>query len=289
MVISYTVLCHAICSQLALQRRTVASRSISRGSATSDGRYIYFTSFGIFSVYRCEWSTEKWEELPPCTHRNFGLVIIEGAVTALGGEDNAHIATNTLFTLKEGQWAGEYPPMIAAHSSPAVVSTADGDNIVVIGGLNGRWTATTELFQVQTRQWHQLPDLPQPLHFPSAAACNDQVHVIDGESSGYFCTLTLPTGGKPIPLQDQVSWTPLPHIPERDSVAASLGGQLVILGGELGANYQLAGGKWVKIGSTSTNRGGECLVVSHSPKSILIVGGGKQQNSVEEYIVDTVC
>ena len=48
----------------------------------------------------------------------------------------------------------EYPPMNTARSSTAVVSSSDGEYIIVIGGLVGvgdGWTATVELFQICRR------------------------------------------------------------------------------------------------------------------------------------------
>ena len=70
--------------------------------------------------------------------------------------------------------------MNTACYSPAVVSTSDGDYLIVIGGYDGgRWTATVELFQVKNRRWHKLTDLPQPLPYPSATICGDQLNVIE--------------------------------------------------------------------------------------------------------------
>ena len=60
-----------------------------RGPATTDGRFAYFAT-----VYQYEYSTEKWEELPACPHQNFGLVIIDRELTAVGGEDGSYRRTN---------------------------------------------------------------------------------------------------------------------------------------------------------------------------------------------------
>ena len=42
--------------------------------------------------------------------------------------------------------------MNTARSSPAVVSTSDGEYLIVIGGYVDGWTATVELFQVKSRR-----------------------------------------------------------------------------------------------------------------------------------------
>ena len=52
--------------------------------------------------------------------------------------------------------------MNTARFSPAVVSTSGGDIIVIGGyGLGGvAWTGTVEIFQVKTRRWYKLTNIP---------------------------------------------------------------------------------------------------------------------------------
>ena len=102
---------------------------MTRGFATTDHQFAYFTPHNSDSVYRYEWNTEQWNELPSCPYLNSALVIIDGTVTTVGGG-----YTNKLFTLEQRQWVEEYPPMNTARSCPAVVSTSGSDYIIVIGG-----------------------------------------------------------------------------------------------------------------------------------------------------------
>ena len=76
-----------------------------------------------------------------------------------------------------------------------------------------------------------------------------------------------------------------------ESTAATLYGQLVIIGGMHGGSsvnsiHQLVDGKWVEIDSMSSDRR-ECLVVCPSPDRIMIVGGYRAGllDIVEECIV----
>ena len=262
-----------------------------RGSATTDHQFSYFTLGGYKSAYSYQWSTEKWEELPPCPYRDSGLVIINGQLTAVGGYDGSRY-TNKLFTLRQRQWIEEYPPMNTARSQTTVVSSSDGEYIIVIGGGGGGvWTATVELFQVSSRRWHQLRDLPQRLSCPSATICGNQLHVIGNDDNGYSCSLqALLSSDRPITSQSiphLISWTSLPRLPVICSTAATLSGQLVIIGGEQGiftvkTIHQLLDGQWVEIGSMSCSRW-RCLVVSPSPDKMMIVGGWAE-DSVEECI-----
>ena len=279
---------HVISPQLTVQchRKKTAPCKMVRGSATTDHQFSYFTPCGYKSVYNYQWSTEKWEELPPCPYRDSGLVIINGQLTAVGGQDGSR-RTNKLFTLRQRQWIEEYPPMNTARSMTTVVSSSDGEYIIVIGGDG--WTATVELFQVSSRRWHQLKDLPQPLPCPSATICGNQLHVIGIDGNGYSCSLqALLSSDRPITSQSiphLISWTSLPPLPVIHSTAATLSGQLVIIGGwQYGlvmTIHQLLVGQWVKIGSMSCSRW-YCLVVSPSPDKMMIVGG--VGDSVEECI-----
>ena len=290
--------CHVISPQLTVQchvKKTAPCR-MWRGSATTDRHFSYFTSYNSTSVYSYEWSVDKWDQLPPCPCRGSALVIIDGELTAVGGRDGLR-CTNKLFTLQQRRWAEKYPPMNTARSKAAVVSTSDGDNIMVIGGDGDvGWTTTVKLFQVRSRRWYELTNLPQPLTLPSATICGNLLHVIGYDGDGYSCSLQgLPSSDQPITSQSIsriVTWTPLPRLPVEDSTAATLCRQLVIIGGgrrgsSVNSIHQLVDGQWVEIGSMSSGRC-SCLVVSPSPDKMMIVGGLRDVydvNTVEECVV----
>ena len=135
-----------------------------------------------------------------------------------------------------------------------------------------------------------LKDLPQPLTDPLATICSNQLHVIGRSGNGYSCSLqALLSSDRPITSQSiphLLSWTSLPRLPVTHSTAATLSGQLVIIGGKKGWSrvqtiHQLLDGQWVAIGSLSCNRE-MCLVVSPSPDKMMIVGGQGALDSVEE-------
>ena len=292
------ITCHVISPQLTVQchKRKTAACEMERGSSTTDDQFAYFTPDGSNLVYRYKWNMEKWEELPPSLHRTSGLVIIDGELTVVGGWGGSH-RTNKLFTLQQGQWVEHYPPMNTERSSPAVVSTSDGNYIVVIGGSVGvGWTATVELFHVRSRKWYELTNLPRALSQPSATICDNQLHVIGWHGAGYLCSLqALLSSDQPITSQsisNILRWTPLPQLPVTGSTAATLCGRPVIVGGKQGwlhVNYihQLIDGQWVRIGSMSGGRS-LCLVVSPSPDKMMIVGGDglyRTSNSVEGCVV----
>ena len=261
------------------QQKKRAPRPMMRGSAATDGQFAYFTPDNSTSLYQYEYSTEKWTDLPPCPYHDSGLAIIDSELTTVGGWDGGYCRTNKLFTLQKKEWVEKYPPMNTLCYCPAVVSTSDGDYLIVIGGHDGvRWTATVELFQVKSRRWHELiTDVPQPLPDPSATICGDQLNVIERDGDGYSCSLqVLPSSDRPITSPLTLSWKPLPHLPVTGSTAATLCGQLVIIGGRQGESlvnsiYQLVDGEWVRMVSMASDRW-YCLVASPTPDRIIIVG-----------------
>ena len=263
---------------------------MTRGSATNDHQFAYFVPDDSDMIYSYEWHTEHWNTLPSYRFTDSTLVMIDGALNAVGGYRSAY--SNQLHTLQHGKWIEKYPPKTWICSSSAVVSTSDGDYIIVIGGRYLNWEFEIELFQVKTRRWYELTDLPQPLPYPSATICGNQLYVIGEYGNGYMCSLqSLPSNDEPITLQSiphLISWTPLPHLPVTSSTVATLYGELVIIGGmqagsPVNSIHQLVNGQWVEIGSMSISRC-KCLVVSPSPDRVLIVGG-YGEDSVEECVV----
>ena len=275
--------CSGFSSQLTVGccHNSLAPREMTRGSATSDSQFAYFAPDDSSSVFIYELSTREWREIN-CISRDGALVMIEGELTVVGGWVNLLDRTNKLFTLRQGKWFEIYPPMKTACTQPAAVSTPDGQYVVVIGGHCGNdvgWTNLVNLFQVKKRKWSGVINLPQPLPCPSAAICSTQLHVIGDNANGYSCSLQNLT----------FEWTSLPRLPVTRSTAATLSGQLLIVGGlqglsEVSSIRQLVEGQWVEIGSMSSSRA-ECLAVSPSPHNMIIVGGQGTLHSIEEFNV----
>ena len=293
--------CYVISPQLTVecQKKKRAPRVISRGSATTDGQFAYFTTQGSRSVYRYEFQREKWDkELPQCPYRYSTLVIIDEELTTVGGRGESG-CTKKLFTLRQDEWVEHYPPMNNARSQPAIVSTSDGNYIFVIGGSVDNWTVTVELFHARSR-WYILTKLPEALTTPSATICDNQIYVIGGKDNGYSCSLrALLSGYQPI-TSESISWQPLPCLPLILSTVATfhghLGDHLLIIGGDRSEDqsrisklfvdpdvntiHQLVDQQWVKIGVMSVTRS-ECLVVNLPEKKELLIVGGVDERGVD--------
>ena len=308
------ITCHVISPQLTVQCHTQkkAPCVMRRGSAVADLNIVYCSPSNSKSVYRYQLREDQWNDLPSCPYKNSGLVVIDGVLTAVGGVEGSR-RTNKLFTLRQSRWVEEYPPVKTARSFPAVVSTSDGQhmNVIVIGGYSGGgswwidviiggWIDAVELYNTGSSTWSQITSLPQPLTFPSATICDNQLYVIGTHGDGHSCSLqALLSSDHPIRSQSitrSLSWTPLPRLPVTWSTAATLCGQLVIIGGKrdvstVNSIHQLVDGQWVNIGSMSSVRR-LCLVASPSPDKMVVVGGfdasfwGSPLDSVEVCVAE---
>ena len=213
------ITCHVISPQLTVQYHSQKKtpRKMFRGSAVTDQKTTYCAPFNSHPFYRYTMTEDKWEELPHCPYRYSGLVVIDSALTAVGGYDGSR-NTNKLVTLRQSRWVEEYPPMNTIRSQHAVVSKSDGGhmNVIAIGGEDGGgWIDAVELFHTGRRSWSRLTSLPQPLAFPSATICGNQLHVIGNDGDGYSCSLqALVCSNQPIGSQSRTpTWTPLPRLP----------------------------------------------------------------------------
>ena len=263
-------------------KKTPAPHEMARGSATTDGRFAYFAPDASNLMYKYELHTEKWEQLPSCPHRDTGLVIIGKELNTVGGEDWTQY-TDKLLTLKGKVWVkAEYPAMHTVRSCPAIVSTSPEFFIVIGGYDDGGWITAVEMYQVENRAWYKLTELPKPLTYPSATICNNIVHVTGSKVEGYSCSLqTRPSSDQPITLP---SWEPLLPPPVTHSTAATLSGQLVLIGGlqhdsQVNSIHQLVDGQWVEIGLMDTKRSW-CLVATLSSEKLIVVGGRYQYDEL---------
>ena len=250
----------------------------------NDHEFAYFAPIGSDSVHQYEWSTNKWGLLPQPPYRDCGLVIINGALTAVGGQKGA-CYTNKLYTLQQDEWVELHPPMNTERSQMATVSTSDGNYIFVIGGCGEILSAAVELFDVRNRTWYELPDLKHPLEQPSATICGNQLYVIGGNGDGYSCSLQALQSNH----EHTIEWRALPQLPVTGSTPATLLGHLVTFGGlrsrrlftsEVNSIHLLVDDIWENIGSMCKVRN-ECFAVSFSPDKVMVVGG-LESNSVEE-------
>ena len=179
-----------------------------------------------------------------------------------------------------------------------------GFGLVVIDGL-----LTVEVLNIETRQWHTAPDLPEPVSEPSLALCGDLVYLLGGFNeryaginSVYSCSLSSllsPPGSKSLGGRLMSTraptrfWTSMwNRVPLTGSTTVSLHGRLLAIGGMDSQYmrstavhmYQPTTNSWELISHMTTPRY-LCLAAVLPDNQLMVVGGytagGKGCDSVE--------
>lgn len=163
--------------------------AMARGySAVGKSGKAYFTPFSPSdkTIYTCQLHKQStnlgWLTLPECPHFEFGLVIINDAVTAIGGyqqEFRPSQPTNSLLTFSEEKrkWVEQFPPMHTKRRLPAVATTS---SLLMVAGGSGVYSyilMTVEVMDLQTQHWSTAEQLPVPMTHASATVCGDYVHI----------------------------------------------------------------------------------------------------------------
>ena len=250
---------------------------MSRGSAVMENNTVFLTPSGSESVYSYQLDKDRWQTLPSAPYRDSALIILDGELVAIGGEDDLSWVTNKVFILRQKKWRADHdiPPMNVARSSPAVAKIYI--YILSIGGnLDYGRSRTVELFHMRNRTWSKLNDFPGYLLLPMATLCGEQLYVASSgysDNVAYTCSLNdLFTDYKSPEELPTLTWSPLQNVPISDCTAASLCGYMVLVGGKESVTiFQLVDGYWLRIGSLSDCRS-RCLAVSVSRNKIVVIG-----------------
>ena len=113
---------------------------------------------------------------------NYGLAIIDGLLTIVGGSKKG--ATSTLFSLRgederKQQWSEFFPPMPTPRGSVAYVTTREA--LVVAGGLVAvSPVATVDVMNISTKQWTSASPLPVGYCSLSATVLGDRIYLGGG-------------------------------------------------------------------------------------------------------------
>ena len=245
-----------------------------RGSAVSTDNKIYIAPYDSHDIYCYRVKEDTWtKHKATCPQADFGLAEFNGEILAIGGRSGDRV-TGKVLTLREEDWREELPPLTQPRRFPAVVSTHN--YLFAIGGYTSRGDtcSSVELFHTGDAAWTSLTSLPTPAD-PAVALIGDILYVMANKEHGYLCSLAdILDNKKPRP---PLTWKPLPPFPPVVSgyvftpSSCSLGGQLVIVGGD-GTIFQLLHGEWSECGHLTGGYRGYCLLSSPSPATMVAVG-----------------
>ena len=220
------------------------------------GESVYVGGGGTgYKIFQYSWRREVWSTLPECPVKHFCLIQFMGRLTTVGGQDRAVSTTGRVyeFVSKSQRWQESLPPMPTARSSVVVIarpsSSPKPPAIAVCGGLGDGDRVVLNIVEVfchSTSQWHTAEPLPTPLCALTSATVGDIAYLLGGVGKDfYFCytkncfSVSLDslfdTATPPGASQSQHGslWMAVSDIPLVASSAASLGGSLVAIGGQV--------------------------------------------------------
>ena len=270
-----------------------APQGICRGGVVVHGNTAYFTPHGSCKVYSYQniQGKELWTQMPENSNWNFGLVVIDGLLTSVGGSREG--CTNTLLSLmgegKTKQWSEAFPPMPTPRKSAACLTTDEA--LVVAGGDD---LDTVELMNINTKQWTTVPSLPQKCSQLSGIAYGDTLYLAGGNigheasKSVFTCSIhdliTAPNTHTPTRQQTrpqrQDVWKEICSLPVSHSTLASFSGELLAVSGRDDSGnptdhiyrYDSRSDSWNVISRMKKKRS-LCSAVSLPKDHFIVVGG----------------
>ena len=236
-------------------------------------------------VLKYNLDTDNWSRLPTYQYRLFAISIINSRLTLVGGCDDGLKVTNQLAVYEPSSqhWTYPYNPMPTPRYIPAIVMYDIW--LLVAGGYDGgRELATVELLNTSTNQWLASSSLPTPCSLLTSAIVDNHGYIVT--SSKQVFRVSLPdivsqTVDQCTPSKSPTLWRRLPDTPLSCSVAISLHGYLIAVGGRHDNRtrtdihlYQPESEQWTKVGDLpNTREYCSCVVL---PSGELLVAGGHE-------------
>ena len=183
-------------------------KRMSRGAAAVHGANAYFNSAGSSTIYKYCSKTNKWLNEIECPRTDFGLEVMKGFLTLIGGkltkatsesgEDSSKPSeevTNTLLSLPLGEkglvnWSETFPSMPTKRMEPETVCI--GQYVAVIGGKEETKSSAhlnrVEVMDTGTLQWHLCDSIPNisGISWMTMAASDDTLYVSGQSRDRYF-------------------------------------------------------------------------------------------------------
>ena len=199
--------------------------------------------------------TGQWTVLPECPKRNFSIAVVNGLLTAIGGE-HSDTHTKTLLSLSHyrllvisrQKWIEQFPPMTYYHYSPAVVTT--DTSLIVAGGWDpDRDKAPVEVMDTKTLRWSTVASLPHPRWQATATICGGRMYFGGGyngtdwtksvlmcEVSDLLQSATTQPQSPPGRSRASQVWREIAELHHINSPLITLQGQLLAIGGTVTAS-----------------------------------------------------
>ena len=264
-----------------------------RGGATEEVE-------GLHLVFQYNTSCDEWSLLPPHPLIFFAMAQFAGHLIAVGGESaiGGIDITGKVYRFKEEsqEWEEFLNPMPTARCILTIATTQS--TIIAIGGVTSVRDvvnvpcATVEVYCSETSQWYTADPLPAPHYVMSSVTIAGTCYLLGGLDADselvatvLYASLTSLVQKATSPTHQSAShtsvWKTLIDTPLKTSMAASLSGSLLAVGGHDNKTtfpavnvYLPLTDLWVRIktGDIPQPRN-SCTAVQLSPNTMMVIGG----------------
>ena len=268
------------------------------GASVVYGNSAFFACVNRVYSYQNIFGNEQWPRLPDNPNRYFGLAVIDGRVTSVGGLKRG--PTNTLLSLtgegEKKEWSKVFPPMPTPRSYVTCVTTEQA--LVVAGGTVMSVLDEVDIVEVMntnTKQWATVASLPQKCMFFSAALFDDSLYIRGSGTSIFACSIPdllhpQQSGSQPPNLWKEISSLPLRH-----STLVAFGGYLLAVGGDMDIDkptsnvyrYDSHTNSWTVFSQMKKKRY-YCLAAALGEDCLIVVGGFSSTLLHSESLTDSV-
>ena len=216
------------------------------GESVAVSREVAYFRDGVSSskVLMYNSMTQQWTVLPECPKKYFSIAVVNGLLTAVGGQKLLATPTKSLLSLSQQKWIEQFPPMTYCHYSPAVATT--NTSLIVAGGWGpDEKKVAVEVMDTETSHWSTVASLPHPLAQATAAICGGRMYIGGGVTSGSVWTKSVlvcevrdllqsatPQSQTPARAHSLHVWREIAELPVDRYSLISLQDQLLAIGGE---------------------------------------------------------
>ena len=217
-----------------------------RPSVVVDGNKAYFNPALSNDMYSYDSEKQMWSSLPQCPCNLSSLAVVNGLLTAIGGQLDTDVTNRLLSLTGERKWVEQFPPMPTKRILTAAVCSEK--SLVVAGGRrkDKSYLNTVEVMETETLQWSTASSLPFGLAFASATICQDHIYLLGYDTSEdsqdrsvLSCSMadllqscrSQSVGAWLKTLTLRTVWHRVADLPVRSSGCATLCGQLLAVGG----------------------------------------------------------
>ena len=279
---------------------------MNRECTAVDGNRAYFND-GRAIIYSYDLQEDSWMEMPKCVRVKFGMVVIDGRLTVVGGYPHAqkcesNSSLRSLLSLSnpgqgERTWSEDLPSMSVPRGSPAVAYSNTNKLLVVAGGKERaamKATRSAEVLDTVSKCWFLISQpLPYQLENTSCALCGDNLYILGDEGRVWsarmiVCSLSKlksqssePRSQQATPVFNGHTWDVVTAPPTYSSTCTSVREELLAVGGHSGYQWQpksevyrydCHSNSWEVIGYLPTPR--YSTSVASLPGNRLVIAGG---------------